>query len=91
MTVRLFADPTHKAVVFSYSFGRSYLKKEALTDSSTVEITATNSVTGDVGSRVTFNTGTFVLFYPMDFTGTDEIVVTDDEGYECRGTVTIPL
>ena len=84
MTVRLFADPTHKAVVFSY-------KKEALTDSLTVEITATNSVTGDVGSRVTFNTGTFVLFYPMDFTGTDEIVVTDDEGYECRGTVTIPL
>jgi hypothetical protein len=81
MSVTLYASPTHKAVVFSYD--ENFIKGEF------IHIEATNTDTGDVGSREAFNSGTFTLFYPFDFTGTDDVVVTDDDGNECKGTVEI--
>jgi hypothetical protein len=81
MAVELYADPDHRAVVFSYD--------QALVSGDTITIRAENVDTADVGSRVAQNRGTFVLFYPIDFTGTDEIVVTGSEGGEDSGTVTV--
>lgn len=82
MPIQLFADPTHKAVVFSYS------KRNVFGD--TIEIRAENLKTGDVGNRTAFNTGTFTLFYPISFTGKDKITVTGADGGVHKGTVEIP-
>lgn len=82
MPIQLFADATHKAVVFSYS------KRNVFGD--TIEIRAENLKTGDVGNRTAFNTGTFTLFYPFDFTGTDHITVVGSSGGKHSGTVDIP-
>lgn len=82
MSVELFADPTHKAVVFQYSTQNVF--------GETITVRAENVDTGDVGERKAFNTGTFTLFYPFDFHGTDRITVTGERGGEHSGTVEIP-
>jgi hypothetical protein len=82
MTVNLYSEPTHKAVVFSYD--------KSLIKGRTIIIKATNLDSNDTGVRKSFNTGTFVLFYPFDFVGTDHIVVSDVKGkHEDSGIVTI--
>ena len=81
MSVELFADPTHKAVVFQYSTQNVF--------GETITVRAENVDTGDVGERKAFNTGTFTLFYPFDFHGTDHITVTGGRGGKHTGTVDI--
>lgn len=82
MSVSIYADATHKAVVFQYSTQNVF--------GETVSIRAENVETGDVGERKAFNTGTFTLFYPFDFTGTDHITVVGSSGGKHSGTVEIP-
>ena len=81
MAVELYADPDHRALVFSYD--------TSLVQGETIEIKATNIDTGDVGSRGAPNRGTFVLFYPADFKGMDDITVTGSDGGEDRGVVNV--
>ena len=81
MAIEVYADPNHRAVVFSYD--------QSLVQGDTIDVKATNIDTGDVGVTKRFNRGTFTLFYPADFTGTDDIVVTGSEGGEDRSTVEV--
>lgn len=55
----------------------------------TIDIRAKNTATGDVGTRSAPNQGWFLLFYPLDFTGEDDVTVTGSEGGTCSGTITI--
>jgi len=82
MTVVLFADPDHKAVVFAYD-------KDAVSGEM-VHVKATNDDTGDVGTRDVPNSGSFVLFYPTNFSGSDTIEVTGSDGGTETGSVSIP-
>ena len=55
----------------------------------TIDIRAVNADTGDVGTRSAPNQGWFLLFYPLDFTGIDEVTVAGSDSGEDSGTVTV--
>lgn len=55
----------------------------------TIDISATNADTGDVGTRSAKNQGWFNLFYPLDFEGTDEVTVTGSDGGEDSGEISV--
>lgn len=55
----------------------------------TVNVRAQNADTGDVGTRSAPNQGWFLLFYPLDFSGTDDVTVTGSDSGEDSGTVTV--
>lgn len=90
MSVELYASPTHKAVVFSYSVGGDPDSDEGGPVGETITIEAENVATGDVGSREGPNAGSFLLFYPLAFAGVDRITVRGSDGGEDSGTVEIP-
>lgn len=55
----------------------------------TLDIRAVNAETGDVGTRSAPNQGWFLLFYPLDFTGEDNVSVTGSDGGEDTGTIIV--
>lgn len=54
-----------------------------------VSVVAVNADTGDVGSRSAPNQGWVLLFYPLDFEGTDNVTVSGSESGSDEGVVTI--
>ena len=55
-----------------------------------IEVRAENPESGDVGNRAEGNNdGEALLFYPKDFTGTNEVTITGSDGGEDSGTITI--
>ena len=81
MSVELHTDAGQKAVVFTYDKSKVKGKK--------IHIHAENAETGDVGTREATNTGSFVLFYPAGFSGTDHVTVRGAGKSHDEGTVTI--
>jgi hypothetical protein len=55
----------------------------------TISIRAENTETGDVGTREAPNQGWFLLFYPLDFVGEDDVRVDGSDGGYAEGTITI--
>lgn len=90
MSVELYASPTHKAVVFSYSVGGDPDSDLDGPVGETILIEAENVATGDMGSREGPNVGSFLLFYPLAFSGVDRVTVRGSDGGEDSGVVEIP-
>jgi hypothetical protein len=70
-----------KAIEFTYD--------TSLVVGETIRVKARNADSGDVGEVKGDNDGRFVLTYPYDFTGVNEVTVTGSESGEDTGTVTI--
>ena len=75
-------DTSRKVVVLKYDTD--------VVQGEMIEITAVNTETGDVGQRAESNNdGEALLFYPVEWTGTNDVTISGSDGGEDTGTIEI--